>query len=410
MSNNPRLTILWHSVAPFIESGYGRVTRNVCVRLAQAGYKVINSCYYGVEPGGILNFNGVYVIASKEGQFGMNSAINYSKYFNPDVSVLHTDWWAFADFPKHMKNPIIYSPMDHESYPEEIVNFTKQYWHIIPFTEWQKNVVLKGQMGIDSDPVIPHGVDTQMYKPLNKIETKKASNLGDKFVFLTVNANSDKDMGGGRKSWGPMMKAVRLFLDNNKDQKEDNFVWLCHTNPQDPRGFPLMSMSHKFKLDKIVKFPSPETHYAGLSEPQMCELFNTGDVFLGASKREGFGLTFLESMSCGTPVVGHDFAAVPDLIRNRGWLCKSVAPAGDLNIELSPILGNTAIPDVYDLEKKISEAYYKEDLRKKYAEDCRKFVVDNFQWDKIMREGWFPFLERVENELKPRTLSERRLL
>ena len=41
MNQEPKLVILWHSVSPHVESGYGRVTRNVTTRLVKYGYKVI---------------------------------------------------------------------------------------------------------------------------------------------------------------------------------------------------------------------------------------------------------------------------------------------------------------------------------------------------------------------------------
>ena len=393
MSQN-KLTILWHSVANFIESGYGRVTRNVTTRLVKYGYKVIVSAYYGVEPGGILNYNGVYIVASKEGPFGVISAGKYCKEFNVDCAVLHTDWWAFSKFPEITINPILYSPMDHEHYPEEIVNFTKKYWKRIALCKWQQRI-MKEQMGLDSI-VIPHGVDVNIYKPLDKEQCKKKLGIQDKFVFGSVAANSDKEMGGGRKAWGPTMKAMRLFLDNNPDVKESDIIWMCHTNPTDPRGFPLIGMAHKFKLDNVIKFASPEIQKTGLSEQQMVELFNSFDVLLNPSKREGFGLPILEAMACGVPVIAHDFASMTELVKGHGWLCKSVAR--DLNMELTPILAETAIPDVYDLAEKIADAYFKDKRREKYGKLSRSFALQ-YNWDDLIHNKWVPFFEEVREEL-----------
>jgi intein/homing endonuclease len=118
---------------------------------------------------------------------------------------------------------------------------------------------------------------------------------------------SDKEMGGGRKSWGVMFKAMRYFLDENPDVRKDDIIWLCHTDPTDPRGLPLISMMHKNGLDGIVKFSSPEMHRIGLSDAQMVELYNSMDVFIGTSKREGFGMcvdenTLIETISGVKPI------------------------------------------------------------------------------------------------------------
>ncbi|RLF21746.1 MAG: hypothetical protein DRN15_10625 [Thermoprotei archaeon] len=399
MTEESKFTILWHSVSPFVESGYGRVTRNVTTRLVQYGFKVIVSAYYGMEPGGLLNYNGVYCVASKEGPFGIISAQKYARQFRPSISILHTDFWAFSEFPKRMPYPVLYGPMDHVNYPEEIVNFTKLYWRIIPLCKFQDRI-LREQMGISEEKIcqiVPHGVDINIYKPLNKKEIKLKNNLEGKFVFGTVNANSDKEMGGGRKSWGPMMKAMRLFLDNNPDVKEEEIVWICHTNPTDPRGFPLLGMAHKYRLDGICKFAHPDIFATALSEQQMVELYNSFDVFLGASKREGFGMTILEAMACGVPVIAHDFASMTELVRGHGWLVRSVAR--DLNMELTPILAETAIPDVYDLAAKIEEAYFKDKKREKYGRLSRKFAV-RYNWDDVVINGWLPVLGKIREDLE----------
>jgi hypothetical protein len=65
-----KLRILWHSVAPWIASGHGKATREICTRLPKYGYEVLISAYYGVEPGGIPPYT-VPVFPSKEGSFGI---------------------------------------------------------------------------------------------------------------------------------------------------------------------------------------------------------------------------------------------------------------------------------------------------------------------------------------------------
>jgi glycosyltransferase involved in cell wall biosynthesis len=58
------------------------------------------------------------------------------------------------------------------------------------------------------------------------------------------------------------------------------------------------------------------------------ELLSPADVFLLASSEESFGLSALEALSCGVPVVATAVGGVPEVIRDRetGLL----APADDL--------------------------------------------------------------------------------
>jgi len=400
IQSKSKLTILWHSVAPWIQSGYGKVTKNVTTRLVQHGYKVIVSAYYGCEPGGMLNYNGVYVVASKEGQFGIESARKHCNQLGVDISILHTDWWAFSPFPRIMKYPCIYSPMDHINYPEEILTFTRAYRRIIALAKFQKEY-LKTE-GIDSI-VIPHGIDLSLYKPLNKELCKKEFNIEEgKFVFGTVGANSDKE---DRKFHLGMMKAMRYFLDNNPDVKD--IVWLYHTNPSDPRGLPLLWMMKKMKLENIIRFTLPDVFNIGLSEDKLVRMYNTMDVHLLCSKREGFGLPILESQACKVPNIVHDFSSMPELVKGHGWIAKSVAK--DLNYLTTPLCADCAIPDVYDIADKISRAYFKDREREKYAKVSRQFSL-KFNWDDLIINKWLPLLEEIENDIKPKSLEERKIV
>jgi alpha-1,3-rhamnosyl/mannosyltransferase len=48
-------------------------------------------------------------------------------------------------------------------------------------------------------------------------------------------------------------------------------------------------------------------------------LYNAADVYLSTSA-EGFGLTVAEAIACGTPAVGLDYSAVPEVIGPAGLL------------------------------------------------------------------------------------------
>lgn len=87
---------------------------------------------------------------------------------------------------------------------------------------------------------------------------------------------SDKE---DRKSHSRCFKAIRLFLEDNPDAKKDIFVY-CHTNPKDPRGYPLHYVVHKQGLDDIVRFFTPNIHHLRLSTEEMVTIYNTSDILL----------------------------------------------------------------------------------------------------------------------------------
>ncbi len=49
------------------------------------------------------------------------------------------------------------------------------------------------------------------------------------------------------------------------------------------------------------------------SEPSLIELYNAADCLMAPSSYEGFGLTILEAMACGTPVITASVSAMPEV-------------------------------------------------------------------------------------------------
>ncbi len=182
-----KLKILWHSVAPWIASGYGKTTREVCTRLPNYGFQPFISAYYGAEPGGLPPYR-IPVLPSKEGPFGIVSAAKYSKQLCIDVGILFSDWWAFSNFPKIIPNATLYCPMDHIGYSKETFDFTRKYHKIISICKWQQKCL--ADLGLDSD-CIYHGVNLDIFKPMDKKEARRKIGITeeDVFVFATLAAN-----------------------------------------------------------------------------------------------------------------------------------------------------------------------------------------------------------------------------
>jgi len=370
-----------------VHSGYGKTTRYITTGFTRLGHRVIVSAYYGLDPGGVINFEGVLVVPSKKGPFGQDSAGKYARMFKTDVQFLNSDWWAFTIFPKVCPFPVLHSPMDHINYPDWLIDLAKMYRHRVSYCKFQQEELRR--RGVDS-VLIPHGVDTRIYRPLDKEECKAKLNVSGKFVFGTVAANHDKET---RKSHLEMMKAMYYFLEENPDIRRD-IVWIYHTDPKCPQGVDLSLYCHKLGLDDVIRFMSPELADTLLTEEEMAQLYNAFDVFYLASRREGYGLPILEAMACGVPVIGHNFSSFPELVGSeRGWLARSLTKG--LNMLTTPLLGDCALVDVYDLAECIKQAVFKEKERQRKARAAASFAKQ-FEWKRILREKWKPFLEQLE--------------
>jgi len=99
---------------------------------------------------------------------------------------------------------------------------------------------------------------------------------------------------------------------------------------------------------------------------ELPQYFNEAEIFVLPSLYEDHPKTLLESMSCGLPVIGTDVPGIRELIRHRetGYLCNT-SPA-EIRKAILNLLGNKA-------------------LRTKMGENARKFVVDNFSIEHILK-------------------------
>jgi glycosyltransferase involved in cell wall biosynthesis len=66
-----------------------------------------------------------------------------------------------------------------------------------------------------------------------------------------------------------------------------------------------------------------QKHISYLGKPDkstLIEIYNAADILLAPSLHEGFGITLLEAMACGTPVITSKVSAMPEVVGDAGIL------------------------------------------------------------------------------------------
>jgi len=323
----------------------------------------------------------------------------YIEKYKFDLLIGH--WDAFAlEFMKDLKTPYLaYIPIDGKM-TEKWANYVKYAYRIVAYSQFGYNELLKF-FPPSRLAYIPHGVDTDIFRPLgtDKAELRKELETEppipeDCFLILNVAANI-----GSRKKLPLLIRTFKKF----SEKYPDAHLYL-HTNPNVPmtQGYDLLFYVHMLNLEGKVHFPKYNPVLEGVTDEEMCKIYNAADIYVSNSVAEGFGLPLLEAQSCGLPVIVPDNSAQKELAEGHGWLVESVDT--DVYIEIPvyvPQLTEYPVPNQKSLLKTLEEVrnlFFSEHVSNIYRRKARAFAL-KYDWGKIM-PLWFKLLEEVEDELR----------
>lgn len=125
------------------------------------------------------------------------------------------------------------------------------------------------------------------------------------------------------------------------------------------------------------------------------------DISVLPSTGEGAGLTLLESMAAGTPVITTQYAEAPNYLDR---FAEYVRPAG---VWVEPITNiERAIPDIDQLVQKFKKFYRDPGYRKDLAERGRAHLLENFDVAKVAPK-WLAVVEASEKiKSRPHPIEE----
>jgi len=149
-------------------------------------------------------------------------------------------------------------------------------------------------------PVIPLGVDRNVYRPLDRATCRKELGLPSKRkIVLNVALEH------WRKNIPGLLRATALLKETFPD------ILLIRVGAVSKAT---LGMIASLDLTNHVQYVSVS------GEAELVRLYNAANVFAFPSFYEGFGLPVLEAMACGTPVVASNRASVPEIVGDAGIL------------------------------------------------------------------------------------------
>lgn len=153
----------------------------------------------------------------------------------------------------------------------------------------------------ESGHVLPNCVDLEMYKPGPRSDTLlERYNLRNRTILLTI----------GRLSAAEQYKGHDEVLEVLSDLAEEHFdlsYLICGGGDDRPR---LEAKAEDLGVRERVVF-------AGyIPEEEKVDHYRLADAFVMPGRGEGFGITYLEAMACGVPVVASTADASQETVRD----------------------------------------------------------------------------------------------
>jgi glycosyltransferase involved in cell wall biosynthesis len=191
----------------------------------------------------------------------------------------------------------------------------RKSWEDVPIvvvatSHWLADMVRASSLfGDQRVEVIPNGIDTEIYKPVDRTVARDAYNLPqDKHLvlFSAFGATSDK-----RKGNQFLLQALERMSQLGWGARTE-LVIIGASMPESP---PDLGM---------------KVHYMGLLHDEISQvlLYSAADVVVAPSMQDNLSNTVMESLSCGTPVVAFEIGGMPDMIDHQinGYLATPFEP------------------------------------------------------------------------------------
>ena len=140
---------------------------------------------------------------------------------------------------------------------------------------------------------IPNVIDEDVFKPIEKKVARMILNLPIDATIITFGCIAGQ--GNPFKGWSYLESAI------NKTNIDNALIVVYGSG---------------YNQETVDKVKYPIKFLGRVYDDIMLSLIsNVGDVFVTPSLCENYSLTILESILCGTPVVGFDTTGVPELVK-----------------------------------------------------------------------------------------------
>lgn len=175
---------------------------------------------------------------------------------------------------------------------------------ILTISEYSKEDILKYiKVKENKIDVIYLAVNHDIFYPRenNEIIKTKYGLLPDSIYIINVGTD------GPRKNIETIIKVIKILKDKKMDVQ---FIKIGRYNDSSYQHQKIVSMINEYGLQNNVVF------HKYVPAEDLPNLYSISDLMIYPNLYDGFGLTLLESMACGCPVICSNTTCIPEIVGN----------------------------------------------------------------------------------------------
>ena len=388
-----KITVLTIGDMPFSPSGVGIQTKYFCEGLLDSGKFRVVSIGGAVkhpqyQPVKTEKYGDDWIVYPVDGFGNADIIRSILRNTKPDILWFMTDprfyeWlWMMEDEIRPLMPMIYYHVWDNYPFPHYNKPWYTSTDKIVAISKVTHEIVKNVAPEVENE-YLPHAVEPSIFKthPNELILKARKENFPawetDKFLFFWNNRNARRKMSSSVIWW------FNTFLN---EVGRDNAVLIMHTDPSDTNGPNLNAILTKLDLLNGEVLISAQK----LPPEHIAMMYNMADCTINISDAEGFGLSTLESLSCGTPVVVNMTGGLQEQVTDgENWFGIGIEPIS------KAIVGSQNVPYIY--EDRINEKQFVDALKEIYytprtilkemGMEGQKHVEKNYSFTKY-KERW----------------------
>jgi len=377
------------------DTGFAQVTHNLVEHLYTSfDIHILAINYYG-DPHPIQSKAKLYPPTAKvQGDvYGQSRVGELIAQIKPDLVFMINDPWVATSYLPLLKGykgaKVLYTPVDALKLKREFVEPLNAFDKVIGYTHFAVEQLRESGYTGAAD-VIYHGVNTQLYKPIDRAEARERNGFGqDWFMINSTNRNQ------ARKRIDLDMYYFSVWA---KD-KPKTVKFHYHGAIQD-EGWNILDLATAFGIEKdqlIITAPNI-TAAKGLPLELMPYVFAPSDVGITSTMAEGFGLTIIERMAMRIPMIVPYHSALAEWPRQNGVTGVHYTEISNIPYFATNGLNTQqSIPTLESTIDALNMMYYDIDYRMRIADAGYKIATsDTFKWHKIAEQFKKVFMDVIK--------------